>query len=483
MENQKSSFLELMKSSFTDPLKHILPSLKEMVDEFVSLPLIHKWTTLLVLIYLAVPPLMYNDDPVTFHLIKLNTMYITISLLVLTVVIGYNSFPLLGTAWRYFKKERWMALIVFFIMLFSLAINFPQMNLFVRAQVLTTPVFYGAGPNFISIFYYWLAFLVFFVGPVVFHELPKRLVITVVMVSLFITGSLISYQVLVNDFMGVARTYLFGFGNSNYTPDAFAIFGLYLLIPLLYQKKINIYSTALGIFFFVVVLLSISRASWVGLAVAVLGSIIYLIVAKQIDWKRIGILSGLGLSVIGGLILVLVILGQTIIIDNFTSLLGVFSPDGDLAAISSLRTPLWASAIEMWWYGVADGTEVFGPNLATIIFGNGQSVYLWVDAGTQYLVTNVHQMFLDVLMSAGIFVFGLFIYFIYLLFSYVQKLLQTDIKYLSLFAGLLFIMGKWFFNSLNGLHAPFVYTVVILIYYYYITVIVDAKSTSRQVRR
>jgi hypothetical protein len=145
----------------------------------------------------------------------------------------------------------------------------------------------------------------------------------------------------------------------------------------------------------------------------------------------------------------------------------VFSSDSDLAAISSLRTPLWASAIEMWLYGVADGTEVFGLNFATIIFGNGQSVYLWVDAGTQYLVTNVHQMFFDVLMSAGIVVFALFIYFLYLQFKYVFVLLSQDIKYLSLFSALLFIMGKWLFNSLNGLHAPFVYTVPVLIFTYY----------------
>lgn len=468
-EPRQSKVSHLLEEYIVQPLRNILPYVKSMVDEFVELPNIHKWTTLLVLIYMAIPPLLYNDDPVTFHIIKLNTMYVTVSLLVLTVLFGYRHFPYLGVAWRYFKKERYFVLISIFIMLFSLAINYPQMNLFVRAGVVTTPVFYGAGPNFISIFYYWLAFMVLFVGPVVYPSLPKKLIHTIIFFSLFVTGALITYQVLINDFMGVARTYLFGFGNSNYTPDAFAIFGLYLSIPILYKSKVNIYLTALGIFFFVVVLLSISRASWVGLAVAVVGSIGYLIYSKQVNWKRLGFLSALGLSVIGLLITVLVILGQDIIVDNFTSLLSVFSADSDLAAISSLRTPLWASAIEMWLYGVADGTEVFGINFATFFFGNGQSVYLWVDQGTQYLVTNVHQMFLDVLMSAGVVVFALFVYFIYLLFKYSLQLVKSDLAYLSLFASLLFIMGKWFFNSLNGLHAPFVYTVPILIYYFTIT--------------
>ena len=477
MENQKSSFIKVIKSAITEPIQQLVPALKDMIDEFVSLPLIHKWTTFLVLIYMALPPLLYNDDPVTFHIIKLNTMYVSISLITLTVLFGYRHFPYLSINWNLFKKERWLTFIAFFFMLFSLAINFPQMNLFVRAGVVTTPVFYGAGPNFISIFYYWLAFLVLFVGPVIYPHLPKKLVVSVILFSLFITGALISYQILIDDFMGVARTYLFGFGNSNYTPDAFAIFGIYLLIPLLYQKKINIYSTALGIFFFVVVLLSISRAAWVALAIAVLGAILYLIISKRVDWTRLGILSGLGISVIGLVVLVLVGLGETIILDDFASLLEVFSSNSDLAAISSLRTPLWASAIEMWLYGVADGTEVFGPNFATIMFGNGQSVYLWVDAGTQYLVTNVHQMFFDVLMSAGIFVFGLFMYFLYLQFKYVLSLVNQNLRYLSLFSALLFIMGKWLFNSLNGLHAPFIYTVPILIFTYY-----SISSDTKKVR-
>jgi O-antigen ligase len=467
IESQKNSLWMGIKSAITEPIEQLVPALKDIIDEFVSLPLIHKWTSLLVILYLAIPPLMYNDDPVTFHIIKLNTMYITISLLTLTVLFGYRHFPYLSLNWNLFKRERWLVLIAFFFMLFSLAINFPQMNMFVRAEVVSTPVFYGAGPNFISIFYYWLAFLVFFVGPVIYPHLPKKLITSLILLSLFITGALISYQILVDDFMGVARTYLFGFGNSNYTPDAFAIFGIYLLIPLLYQKKINVYSTTLGIFFFVVVLLSISRAAWVALAIAVLGAIIYLIISKHVEWKRLGILTGLGLGVIGLLVVVLVGLGESVILDDFASLLEVFSSDSDLAAISSLRTPLWASAIEMWLYGVADGTEVFGLNFVTIIFGNGQSVYLWVDAGTQYLVTNVHQMFFDVLMSAGIVVFALFIYFLYLQFKYVFVLLSQDIKHLSLFSALLFIMGKWLFNSLNGLHAPFVYTVPVLIFTYY----------------
>ena len=95
-----------------------------------------------------------------------------------------------------------------------------------------------------------------------------------------------------------------------------------------------------------------------------------------------------------------------------------------------------------------------------------KSVYIWLEGVQQFLVTNVHQMFLDVLMSAGIFVFGLFMWLLYRLLRFSLDLVQTDIEYLPLFAGFIYIMGKWLFNSLNGLHAPFVYTVIILIYYY-----------------
>ena len=449
------------------PLKGFIPAIKEAVDEFLALPNIYKWTTVLVIIYMAIPPLLFAQDPVQFHLIKLNTMYVTVLLLFLTVVFGYNHFPYLSKSWKLFKWERYAIFIAVFFMLFSLAINFPMMNRFVRADIISTPVFYGAGPNFTSIFYYWLALLVFFVGPVVYPHLPKKLVTYTVYLGLFIAGALISYQVLIDDFIGVSRTYLFGFGNTNYTPDPFAILGLYALIPLLYNKKIKVYPTLLGIFFFVVVLLSISRASWVGLAIAIAGAMGYLVYRKELELKRFLLLFGMGLGAITTLVLVLIALGQTIILDNFISLLGAFSADGDLAVVSSLRTPLWGSAIQMWLYGVADGTEVFRLNWATILFGNGQSVYLWLDGSTQYLVTNVHQMFLDILMSGGIFVFGIFSFLIAQQFRYVFKLMKHDVRYVSLFAGLLFIMGKWLFNSLNGLHAPFVYTVFILITYHY----------------
>jgi O-antigen ligase len=450
------------------PVQRVLPALKQAVDEFIALPRIYQWTTLLVLIYMAIPPLLYNADPVEFHLMKLNTMYITVLLLVGTVLFGYQRFPYLGESWRLFKQERYAISVALLFMLFSLAINYPQMNLFVRSNIISTSVFYGAGPNFTSIFYYWLALLVFFIGPVVTPHLPKRLVTIVIYSSLFVVGALITYQVLINDFMGVSRTYLFGFGNSNYTPDAFAILGLYLLIPLLYQRRIQIYPSILGIFFFVVVLLSISRASWVGLAIAIAGSMGYLVYSKKLKLQRVLVLSGVGVVTLVTLVLVLVLLGQDVIVANFTSLLGVFSPDGDLAEISSLRTPLWGSAIQMWLYGVADGTEVFRLNWATIFFGNGQSVYLWLDGTQQYLVTNVHQMFLDVLMSGGIVVFIVFMYLLVQQFRYVFTLMAHDVRYVSLFAGLLFIMGKWLFNSLNGLHAPFVYTVFVLITYSYL---------------
>jgi hypothetical protein len=405
---------------------------------------------------------VYNGDATCHHgVIWLSTLSLFIHLL------------------EVIQVERYAIFLAVFFMLFSLAINFPQMNLFVRADIISTPVFYGAGPNFTSIFYYWLALLVFFVGPVVYPHVPKKLVTYVVYLSLFITGALITYQVLIDDFIGVSRTYLFGFGNTNYTPDPFAILGLYALIPLLYQKRIKIYPTLLGMFFFVVVLLSISRASWVGLAIAIAGAMAYLIYRKELELKRFLVLSGMGLGAVVVLVLVLIALGQTIILDNFISLLGAFSADGDLAVVSSLRTPLWGSAIQMWLYGVADGTEVFRLNWATIIFGNGQSVYLWLDGETQYLVTNVHQMFLDILMSGGIVVFSVFMYLLIQQFRYVFTLMKQDVRYVSLFAGLLFIMGKWLFNSINGLHAPFVYTVFILITYHYMMNTKELKKRPR----
>ena len=448
---------------FLEPLQAIPSYLKEMVDEFSQLKTVYKVITLLVLIYLALPPLLYNADPVEFHLIKLNTMYISGALLLLIVVFGYQSFPYLREVWTTYRRGRNLIFISIFVMLFSLAINFPQMNLFVRAEVVTTPVFYGAGPNFISIFYYWLAFVLLLVAPTIIPHLPMKLITTVVYASLTITALLIAYQVLINDFMGVSRTYLFGFGNTNYTPDPFAIFGRFLTIPLLYKQKINPWTVLLGIFYFVIVLLSISRASWVGLTVSILVTIIVLIRLKKANLKRIGILFISAVTVLLLMVGVLSFFGETVIIDNFNSVVRLLTGESGFAETSSNRTLLWVSAIEMWIYGVADGTEVFGPNFATLLFGNGQSVYIWVEGTTQYLVTNVHQMYLDVLMSAGIVVFIAFLYSVYSFIKMSYRLVLQDINYIILFSGLIFILTKWFFNSLNGLHAPFVYVVFFLI--------------------
>jgi hypothetical protein len=457
--NMKSQFIDL----FIQPLRSIPHYLKELVDEFTQLNVIYKVVTVLVLMYLALPPLLYNADPVEFHLIKLNTMYVSGSLLLLIVLFGYQQFPYLQTVWSTYRRGRNLILISFIVMLFSLAINYPQMNLFVRAEVVSTPVFYGAGPNFISIFYYWLAFVLLLVAPVIIPHLPMKLITTVVYATLTITALLISYQVLVNDFMGISRTYLFGFGNTNYTPDPFAIFGLFLTIPLLYKQRINPWTVGLGIFFFVIVLLSISRASWVGLTVSILVTTIVLFRLNKVDFKRVGLLALTAITILLVMVAVLSLFGETVIIDNFNSVVRLLTGESGFAETSSNRTLLWVSAIEMWMYGIADGTEVFGPNFVTLLFGNGQSVYIWVEGTVQYLVTNVHQMYLDVLMSAGIFVFGVFVYGIIQFLKMSYRLVVFDINNIILFSGLIFILTKWFFNSLNGLHAPFVYVVFFLI--------------------
>jgi hypothetical protein len=464
---QTNKLLDKVMQFFMEPLQSIPSYLKEMIDEFTSLKTVYKIVTVIVLMYLALPPLLYNADPVEFHLIKLNTMYITGSLLFLIVIFGYQNFPYLREVWTIYRRGRNIIFISIFVMLFSLAINFPQMNLFVRAEVVTTPVFYGAGPNFISIFYYWLAFVLLLVAPTIIPHLPMKLVTTAVYASLTITAGLIAYQVLINDFMGVSRTYLFGFGNTNYTPDPFAIFGLFLTIPLLYKQKINPWTVLLGIFFFVIVLLSISRASWVGLTVSILATISLLVKLKKVDLKRVGILTITGITVLLLMVGILSIFGETVIIDNFNSVIRLLTGESGFAETSSNRTLLWVSAIEMWVYGVADGTEVFGPNVATLLFGNGQSVYIWVEGTTQYLVTNVHQMYLDVLMSAGIVVFIAFMYGVIQFIKMSYQLVLHDVNNILLFSGLIFILTKWFFNSLNGLHAPFVYVVLFMILYRY----------------
>ena len=457
------------------PIQQFPAVLKTELDQFINLKTIYKWTFLLLVSYFVVPPLLYNVEPVDFHLIKLNTMYIAGGLLVLTLLFGYQHFPYLSEYWNKYKRGIRLVGILFLLMIFSLAINLPQMNLFVRAEVITTSVFYGAGPNFISIFYYWLGLILLFSVPIVIPQISKKLLFILIVLSLFITAMVLIYQVFVFDFMGVGRTYLFGFGNSNYTADAFAVIGLFLTIPMLYEEKINVYRSLIGILFFVIVLVSLSRAAFLGLFAAAIGSVIYLVVMKQLNVKRFSVLFGLALVTFALALSVFALTGDTTIFGDLTSFTDLITGQRELSDVAGLRTPLWGSAIEMWLYGSVDGTEVFGLNWGSILFGNGQSVYIWQTETTQFLVTNVHQMYLDILMSLGIFGFGIFMYFLYQLSQMALKLSKSNMIYIPLLSALMFTFTKWFFNSLNGLHAPFIYLIAVLILSEYLRL--DTKNS------
>lgn len=417
----------------------------------------YKLQTVLVLIYLAVIPLLYKADPVAFHNQKLIALYTSIGgIFLLSIFLNSDFAEKYRLSFKTFKWERRLFLIAILFMFMSLFNNLLVMQSFVNAGYVSTKVFFGAGPNYLSIFYYWFNILLFMSLVPVWHYLDKRIIKIVTVASLTITGLLIAYQIFVNDFIGVARSYLFGFGNSNYTPDPFALVGLMLVVPLLFSKKIKWTEIIIGIFMFVVVLLSLSRAAYVGLFASVLFTLIYLGVNKKLELKRTLILAVVGVLVLTGSIFVLYQLGDTSILNDFKSLLTLFSGENDFAGISSLRTDLWAATFDKM-------------NSEPVIWflGNGQSVYIWTAETTSYLVTNVHNMYLDVLFSGGIFVFIAFIALLVKQFIYALKLTKYDTKNVILLSGLVFVMVKWMFNSLNAIHSPFIMMIFVLISYRY----------------
>lgn len=419
--------------------------------------LTYKIQTALLIIYIGVLPLLYKQNPNEFHNLKLLVLYLLIAAFFVVALFTMGSYSeKFRLSLKTFKWERRLFGLAILFMFLSLFNNVLEMSSFVKAGYIGTPVFYGAGPNYLSIFFYWGLMMLFITLVPVWHYVKRDWVKYAGVGSLVIVGLLIMYQVFINDFIGVARSYLFGFGNSNYTPDPFALAGLVLVIPFLFSKKINWIETGIGVFMFVIVLLSLSRAAFVGLGVSVLFTLIYLGVTRRLEWKRTLILGTAGILVLAGAILVLNQAGDSGIFNDFQSLFSLFSGDSDFAGISSLRTDLWNATIEYM-------------NAKPIIWllGNGQSVYIWQAETTSYLVTNVHNMYLDVLFSGGIVVFLVFMVLLVKQYIYAFRLAKHDVSNVVLLAGLVFVCTKWLFNSLNAIHSPFIVLLIIVLNYRY----------------
>ncbi len=413
--------------------------------------------TLLVIVYLAVIPLLYSKDVMIFHGYKLVTMYGVIGLIfIVTILFNGNFTEQLKLSFKTFKLERKLMIIAALFMFISLFSNISVMKAYVRLNFVGTPVFFGAGPNYLSIFFYWGCMLLFLALLPAWHYIKRDWVKYATIASLIITGLLISYQVFVNDFIEVSRHYLFGFGNSNHVPDPFAIIGLALIIPFLFSKKIKWVEFIIGIFFFFVVLLTLSRAAFVGLAVSAVFSLIYLGVTKRLEVKRTLVLVLGGLVVMTMSILVLKQIGDTAIIADLQSFLSFITGERSISSISSMRTEAWVATF-----------DEMKLNPIIWLFGNGQSVFIWETDVTSYLVTNVHNMYLDILFSGGIFVFVIFIVLLVKQFIYALRLSKYDVQNVVLLSAITFILVKWMFNSLNAIHSPFIIMVFIINSYRY----------------
>ena len=413
--------------------------------------------TLLVIVYLAVIPLLYSKNTGIFHGYKILTLYGVFGLVFIVTILFNGDFTeQLKLSFKTFKLERKLMIIAALFMFISLFSNIAVMKAYVRLNYVGTPVFFGAGPNYLSIFFYWGCMLLFLALLPVWHYIKRDWVKYATITSLIITGLLITYQVFIYDFIEESRTFLFGFGNSNHAPDPFAIIGLALIIPFLFSKKIKWVEFIIGIFFFFVVLLTLSRAAFVGLVVSMVFSFVYLGVTKRLEIKRTLILVLGGLAVLTISILVLKQIGDTGIIADLQSFLSFLTGERSIASVSSSRTEAWVATFDEM-------------NLNPIIwlFGNGQSVFVWETDVNVALITNVHNMYLDILFSAGIFVFVIFIVLLVKQFIYALKLAKYDVKNVVLLSAITFILVKWMFNSLNAVHSPFIIMVFIINSYRY----------------
>ena len=141
-------------------------------------------------------------------------------------IFGCTVFTTLGLVRKVLKEEPPKILVVSFVMLFSLAINYFEINLYVMVIAVTIIVSNGVVSNYIDLTFIWLAFLNFFSGLLISYELSNR--------HLHMT-----YPVLIADLMGLVRTNLYKHVNSYYIPKMVAILSLYFVNPLFYRMVQN----------------------------------------------------------------------------------------------------------------------------------------------------------------------------------------------------------------------------------------------------
>lgn len=413
--------------------------------------------TLVLLLYFAVIPLLFSYNPQIFHNIKLIAIYLSISMLFFVSCFFYNKDRKEHSlSISTFKIERRLLFLALFIMLVSFFINMNTMQSFLHSEIIGSNIFKGAGPNYLSFFFYLFALIFIATAIVSIKHTDNKLIARAIVVSLIIVGCIILYQIFIYDFLGYGRNYLFGWGNSNYISDPFSIVGLLLLIPVLINKKVNYLYLGIGIFFFEIVLLSESRASFVALffSVAIVSGI--LLRMKKIEIKRLLKFYGFAFIILASSYILFSKLGIEKGIYDFGDLNSLIVDNSIDPNSMQSRSNLWTVSLVF-----------FSENILSVLFGIGQSAYFWDTETTQYVVTNAHNQYLDILLSSGIIVFFIFILLLFYQFKYAVRLVKYDITNLALLSSLIFISIKWLFNSINAIQSPFILMVFVLISYRY----------------
>lgn len=412
--------------------------------------------TALLVIHLGLIPLIYSYDAREFFEFKLIILYSSITLLFIVTLISFHSLrDDYNFLIKIYQTEYRLIVMAILLLITSQIINYEYLHNLFSNEFFSREKFFGLGPNYIIFYFYFFAFVFIGNSILILKEINIKFLGQMVVSSLVLVGIIIIYQIFVNDFLKFDESFLFGWGNRNSTPDAFAIVGLMLLIPSLYKQKINYLHIILGILFFEIILLSQSRAAYVGTLVSLLITAIILIKMKKSNSIKVAIFF----ACLFILVIVSYLLFEKL---GFYESAGPILDSGTLISQDGYNPR--SSRVDMW-YGAL---MLFARTPITIIFGIGQGVYFWNTEESIILITNVHNQYLEILLSGGVILFGIFISLLVRQFIYVFKLIKYNIDNVVLLSALIFICIKWMFNSLNVIHSPFILMVFVLISFRYL---------------
>lgn len=293
----------------------------------------------------------------------------------------------------------------------------------------------GTFPNLISVILYIFSYIFVFLMTNEIKNFNLNRIFKTSIISFCLIGIIIIYQFFIYDFLTekIDVKVFVSLGNRNYAVIPFTIM-LILSIAnyIIYNKKILLLPISI---FYTIFLISLTRGAWISFLFSLL---IIIILLRKMRYK----FSNKNIKVL--IVIFILIFFIVNILSNWIVIKRALnSLDPNLNYVSSDRINTWIKGIKLL------------NNFKRIFIGISPSVFQMYNI--KY--TNLHNQYVECLVSIGIFGLIGFILLIVSINYYAYKITIKNLKDIGYFWASLFITFKYLFNSINSLN--FVYVLIL----------------------